>query len=191
MSDHYFIGIPISEKVKEQLIKWQDELIKHMNYKTWTEKEDFHITLKFLGACSDDKVEKFIKNLRMMQSVHSFSLTIGPADSFGNESLPRVFFASVEHHPVLHALKQQVEGVAESVGWKAEQRPYRPHVTIAKKGAEGKSPLIENGSLIFQEQFNQPVHHFHLYKIHPNKHPKYEVIATFPLQEEGHDGAVN
>ncbi|TGB00697.1 RNA 2',3'-cyclic phosphodiesterase [Halobacillus salinus] len=184
MSSHYFIGIPVEEEVKEHLIEWQDELKQHMNYQVWTEKEDFHITLKFLGACSDDKVEMFISRLQDIHHVSPFSLVLGPAGSFGDRKQPRVFFASVSDTSAIHILKQEVEEVASKLGWAKEKRAYRPHVTIAKKRAQGTSPLIGGDIPIFQHSLEQRVTKFHLYKIHPQQKPKYEIIATFSLGKE-------
>ncbi|MCA0972751.1 RNA 2',3'-cyclic phosphodiesterase [Halobacillus litoralis] len=184
MADHYFIGIPISESLQKNLRKWQEELRKSMNYKVWTHEKDFHITLKFLGASADEKIEELKRELANVKTLPSFNVTIGPAGSFGQPKQPRVFHAGVEKHAALIALQEMVETAAVELGWEKEKRAYTPHVTIAKKGAEGLSPLLINENKLFDEQFEEHVNQICLYRIHPKQKQKYEAVATIWLNEE-------
>ncbi|CDQ18346.1 2'-5' RNA ligase [Halobacillus karajensis] len=186
MSEHYFIGIKTSEEISKKLMEWQHSLKKTMNYKVWTDKEDMHITLKFLGSCSDDKIKEYVHELQSKQWPPGFTLTIGPAGSFGEEKRPRVFYADVEKAPSLVEMKKQVETVGEELGFPRENRTYRPHVTLAKKQAEGASPLSTSPKFsIFHQSYHMPVDSFSIFRIHPQQKPKYEEIATIKCSKRG------
>ncbi|ELK47352.1 UNVERIFIED_CONTAM: RNA 2',3'-cyclic phosphodiesterase [Halobacillus marinus] len=182
--NHYFIGIPVSEPIRQELVSMQEELKQHMEYKVWTEVEDFHITLKFLGGCSDERIESLLSDLLHRHWPAPFPLQIGPAGFFGNPVKPRVFHAEVSLPASLEEMKSLVEECGKSQGFPNENRKYYPHITLAKKQAEGKSPLLEEGAEpgILQERLEMMVERVNVYKIHPEQKPKYECIAAIPLR---------
>lgn len=51
---------------------------------------------------------------------------------FPNARRPRVFWTGVVPNPELMGLQEKVENVCRDVGFEAENRPYVPHITIAK-----------------------------------------------------------
>ncbi|RWZ59729.1 RNA 2',3'-cyclic phosphodiesterase [Halobacillus fulvus] len=184
MTTHYFIGIPVSDEIQEKLTEWQETLRSSMSYRTWTHPEDFHITLKFLGPASDDKIRKLIHDLEESRWPSPFTLDIGPASSFGDSEQPRVFHARVESHSALVEMKNQVETLSETYGWEREKRPFRPHVTLAKKNPEGVSPLIQQNQGVLEDVYAFEVNRCILYRIHPGQIKKYEAIAIIYLREE-------
>lgn len=185
MTHHYFIGVKVSADIREQLGEWQQVLAEFMDYKDWTSSGDFHITLKFLGGCTDEKIEEYIEKLKSKTWPEEFMLQIGPAGSFGDKECPRVFHATVELVDPLLQVKNQVDEVGETIGFEKEKRKFRPHVTLAKKNARGSSPLLRSGENdLFHEQFQMKVDHFGIYRIHPKQSPKYEEVATITFRGE-------
>lgn len=186
MNRHYFIGIRVGVEVKEALVKWQTMLKNYMEYKVWTHKDDLHITLKFLGGCSDEKIEAYIDLLRAETWPPDFKLTVGPAGSFGEKKRPRVFYAAVEEAAPLLRIKSRVEDMATKIGFEKEKRSYRPHITLAKKGAEGESPILfTEENHIFSEQYKMPISEICVFTIHPGETPRYKNIATIQLDKKG------
>lgn len=184
MNSHYFIGIKVSKEIKQELVKWQELLNDHMDYKVWVHEEDFHITLKFLGGCSDDSIDEYIARISKEKWPESFPLTIGPAGCFGDKKKPRVFHADVERSSSLLDMKRNIEDVGEQLGFKKEDRKYRPHVTVAKKQAEGKSPLVDlPETSLFNEQYEMIVDEFAFFRIHPQETPKYESVSVIKIGE--------
>lgn len=185
MSNHYFIGTKVTPSIQEVLILWQSNLKEHMSYKVWRHPEDFHITLKFLGGCSDEIIREYIRLLRSEEWPLDFSLKVGPAGSFGDENTPRVFHANIEKVLPLCDIKEKVEKIGCSLGFQEEKRAYHPHVTLAKQQPEGKSPLAcPEESTPFLNQHDMNVESFSIFKIHPKKTPRYEKIADIKLREK-------
>ncbi|MBH0230199.1 RNA 2',3'-cyclic phosphodiesterase [Halobacillus yeomjeoni] len=182
---HYFIGIRVSEQIKDSLIQWQKKLADSLEYKVWTSPEDFHITLKFLGSASEKDVETYKKKLEEQHWPHPFRLQVGPAGYFGNKEQPRVFYADVTKEAPLMEIKEKVEEIGEALGFQKEKRNYHPHVTIAKKNLGGESPLVATGEpSIFQDTFELKVSSFSIFQIHPKRFNKYEVVSDIALKGE-------
>lgn len=182
MTAHYFIGIPLTEELQHSLSDWQAKLATHLNYKVWTTPEDFHITLKFLGASSDITISKIEKVMKAWEDLHAFQIKIGPAGFFGDVRQPRVLHAQVEKAPSLLKLNNNIEELTEAYGWQKNKRAYQPHVTLAKKNTGGRSPLLaDDKDPVFENQYRMAVDRFHIYRVHPDKKRKYEKISTFFL----------
>lgn len=186
---HYFIAIPIPQAIKEELVEWQGDLKRNLPYKQWTNEEDFHITLKFLGAVKLETVGRLIKELHTIEETTPFSLDLNGIQTFGNPSAPRVLFGNVAVTQALQRLVDLVATSAEKFGFEKEKRAFRSHITLAKKW---EKPLSNASVEAFTRKYQNKSHpftveHVHLYQIHPTKNPKYEVIESFALKGGGGD----
>ncbi|MFC7320269.1 RNA 2',3'-cyclic phosphodiesterase [Halobacillus campisalis] len=190
MTSHYFIGIPLSNELKLKMEEWQAALNKHMDYKVWTHPEDFHITLKFLGACSLEEVEEWVKQLDAENWPSAFRVRIGPAGCFGDKKKPRVFFAEVSLNNPLMKMKEKVEQIASLVGSPPDKRKYAPHVTLAKKHTAGVSPIFNKENIMI-DSYVMTINKFYMYKIHPQREAKYECISEIRLRGGMEDGSAH
>ncbi|MFG6121216.1 RNA 2',3'-cyclic phosphodiesterase [Thalassobacillus sp. B23F22_16] len=180
---HYFVGIPISEEIRQVLTEWQKGLSSSVSYKTWTHRNDFHITLKFLGAVADDKIEEVKKKLHDSTYPESFAVEAADLSFFGNKQRPRVLFMGVINPPSLQKMKENVEQALEEAGFPNENRPYRPHITLAKKWDQEQNERFPIEQLErYKQLITFTIDRFHLYRIHPGEAPKYEVIDTVKLR---------
>ncbi|WP_449355606.1 RNA 2',3'-cyclic phosphodiesterase [Virgibacillus natechei] len=180
---HYFIAIPLQTSLKEYFAKWQDELKNVLSYKQWPHYEDLHITLKFLGAIDDSKVQRLKEELKIIEHMQTFSIDVGELGTFGNPQKPRVIWAGVEKTESLAGLQQKVEACTSNVGFAEEYRAYHPHITLAKKWADESSTIsldqIKEGYTNTQTMVVEAVA---LYQIHPGRSVKYETIANVDLR---------
>ncbi|MDM8102603.1 MULTISPECIES: RNA 2',3'-cyclic phosphodiesterase [Oceanobacillus] len=186
---HYFIGIQVKPLLAEQLTEWQKHFMQHLPFKQWTDKEDFHITLAFLGEVGEKSIETLRNELYSITAYTAFDLNRTSLGTFGNKHQPRVLWLGVENNPMLNRIQQQVVQICEIIGYKNEKRAYTPHITIAKKWADQKKTVTEDSwnKIIsnmpsLAEAFN--VDAVELYKVHPSSTPKYEIIQRFPLRHE-------
>ncbi|MGP4075652.1 RNA 2',3'-cyclic phosphodiesterase [Halobacillus sp. K22] len=182
MSAHYFFGIKASPHVQKNLKEWQQILSQSMDFKIWTDPDDFHITIKFLGGCTDEIISAYVNELKNQEWPKAFSLKIGPAGYFGQKVRPRVFHASVENSTSLLIMKDQIDRAGEKLGFEKENRNFNPHITLAKKKAEGTSPLSKaEYPSIFDIEYPMRVEHVYLFRIHSDQTPKYEPVEKFVL----------
>src|SRR5699024_5762931 len=80
---HYFIAVPIKERLKEQLSTWQKNLQPLLTYKQWPHKDDLHITLKFLGAIGADQIQNVQHAFKRLESLDAFSVRAKGIGTFG------------------------------------------------------------------------------------------------------------
>ncbi|MDC3415808.1 RNA 2',3'-cyclic phosphodiesterase [Aquibacillus salsiterrae] len=186
MTNHYFIAVQLNNELQSMLSDWQEKLRKEneLKYKSWTSPDDLHITLKFLGGLEEDTIELLKKKLLSINTIHPFFIEINGLGIFGNANQPRVLWTGVEPSQGLFDLQKEVEKICVECGLKAENRPYRPHITLAKKwkGEKINPTFIKELSLDFIEKKDQLVKDFVLYQIHPSRSPKYEVVQSVLLK---------
>jgi 2'-5' RNA ligase len=169
-------------QIKEKLDDYSKCWIGKLPFKKWTYMDDFHITLSFLGPVTDQKINELITKLHEeLKNANHFHLTLDNLGVFGNKFQPRVWWCGVENSNELRQLQRQISVVCEEIGFNVEKRPYRPHITIAKKSIDqideyNEIPVQWNGCGI---EFD--VEYVTVYKIHPNKKPSYEVVDNIKL----------
>lgn len=182
---HYFIAIHIPEPLQTTFKNWQNILKEKLPYKQWYHKNDLHITLKFLGAVEEEKLVDLVSRLDNLEKISPFEIEVGTLGTFGKPTNPRVLWAGVERHKDLISLQKDIEDIAEQIGFKKENRAYRPHITLAKKWAGKNSNTVEylqNVTEAFPDTYLLQVNQFTLFQIHPERQQKYEVIKQFRLR---------
>ena len=190
--NHYFLAILLPSEVKAALADWAKAIHElPFDYKEWVHEKDFHITLKFLGGVTDKQLVDLNQRLdSAVPSLSSFNLKGGQIGTFGSSKEPRVLWAGVEAEESLFENQTIIDQICSDSGFLKESRPYRPHITIAKKWRGGTLNRGEFPSL--PSEFFTPwvVSSFVLYQIHPSKKPKYEVVATYNFGKSGRDSSL-
>ncbi len=128
-----FIAIELEEEVKdclEQVQKQAQTLCKKGNY---TPKENFHITLHFLGEITTDDIEYL--HMAMVETARfqkSFSLTLDKIGFFprGREG---VMWVGVEKSGDLFRLFNHLEKSLGKQGFGREKKGLSPHITLGRE----------------------------------------------------------
>lgn len=181
---HYFIAIPLYPSLRNHLSIWQDDLKEKLDYKNWPHKEDLHITLKFLGPVKADEIEQIQEALIGIKDLNAFEISIGSIGTFGKPDRPRVLWAGVDKTTTLSDLQEKTEAIMEKHGFQKETRTYSPHITLAKKWMGNSSgELLQDIKKQYKEQQIMVVNQIALFKIHPTRTPKYELIHEYKLQD--------
>ncbi|ERN52362.1 RNA 2',3'-cyclic phosphodiesterase [Alkalihalophilus marmarensis] len=184
---HYFLSVPVSAEIKELYSKHLADLKKQYPFKQWPHPDDLHITLVFLGAVSTKKRQELIEQINQTltsSGLSSLTLRIGGLNTFGNERSPRILWADVLGNlEKLHKLQREINGVCKNLDLRTDNRPYRPHMTIAKKWVGQMEFLLSEDP--FTESFVEwDIPYFQLIEIHPKQSPKYKEIQRFNLGGE-------
>jgi RNA 2',3'-cyclic 3'-phosphodiesterase len=123
-----FVGIPLSVAVTEQLESISMRHRMEGDGLRWSTPESWHITLQFLGSTSETKYECVVARLRELQAAP----VPVELEDLGFFERAGIFFAGVALTPELMALQQQVIASTRPCGFVAEDRPYHPHITLAR-----------------------------------------------------------
>lgn len=96
----------------------------------WTPAEGWHFTLAFLGEVDEGLLPELCERFgRAARRHHPFQARLAGGGRFGD----RVLWAGVaDGRPALRALAGSVSAGARRAGVSVEDRPYRPHLTVAR-----------------------------------------------------------
>jgi RNA 2',3'-cyclic 3'-phosphodiesterase len=127
-----FIAIELPGAIREALAREQARFRAVCPDARWTRPEGIHLTLKFLGDISAKQETHVKKALGQMEPFEKFTLRAQGFGFFPDARRPKVFWASLEAPPDLARLAVQVEKAMEPLGFPPEQRPFKPHLTLAR-----------------------------------------------------------
>ncbi len=120
-----FVAIDLDEGLKQRISELQ-QLIVEPAIKL-VEKENLHITLKFLGEISDDELRGVCEKLADVKS-HSFEFSVSGMGAFHSNSYIRVVWVGIKDSGHLSMLAKKMAHVLP--GFRIDD--ISPHVTIAR-----------------------------------------------------------
>jgi 2'-5' RNA ligase len=127
-----FYAIELDEKTKALLSKEQDRLKTQALKANMTRTENLHLTLRFIGEVNPSYIPVFTNIQNAVASKCSpFQLSLTEPGAFirGNRS---IIWWGIEPNAALHRLYKEIEEQIRKNGFPAEQRPYTPHITLAR-----------------------------------------------------------
>ena len=128
-----FIAVPL--KVDERFLLARTRLIEALGEEriSWTNPEQYHVTLRFLGDTELSIVNKIINILpREVRVPKRIMLHTDRLASFGPRKRPRVLWLGFEENDFLNLLKLDVDRVLEQCGIPAGDQPFRAHLTLGR-----------------------------------------------------------
>jgi 2'-5' RNA ligase len=160
----------------------KDEKIK------WTETENFHITLAFLGDTEEDKIKEINKMLKSAcEGSGEFEMIVKGVGVFKNFNDPRVIWTGIESSGKLSHLHETIKSGLKDAGISLEERNFKPHLTLGRIKSihdnEALKTLISGyGNLELQ---NQEVKEIILYEsLLFNSGPVYKPLGRFKLGDK-------
>ena len=129
-----FIAIELPEPVRRQIEAFVQELRKSDAQVGWVRIEGVHLTLKFLGNVAPELIED-IKPALAGAALQSGPIRIEPkgCGAFPTIKSPRVVWVGLGGQiNLLAELEQRVEAAMVPLGFKPEDRPFRPHLTVGR-----------------------------------------------------------
>lgn len=112
----------------------------------FTRPENYHLTLVFLGETQ--RVEEAKRALRQVKGA-PFPLRSAAPGCFSKKG-GDIWWLGVEPSPALLNLQRCLETHLRAAGFPLEERPYRPHITLARR-VRGPSELLLRVDLPPQE----------------------------------------
>ncbi len=96
------------------------------------ERENIHLTLKFLGNVSAIKLEE-VKSALAQVTFPPFSLEIKGAGAFPSLKRMNVIWVGIgEGWSQIELIFEQTEKLLHQLGFSRETRPFSPHITVAR-----------------------------------------------------------
>jgi len=192
-----FIGIDLDPEVRARIARFLEGVESFAPEARWVRPESLHITLKFIGEQTPEQVEAISERLRGIEG-SAFEIRSGGYGFFPTAKAPRVFWIGIHAGPQLAELAGSVDVAVAELGIPCEDRPFSPHLTLARAGGRSGSPkwrkgdgpnstfavvekrLAAMGELDFGKM---TAHEFILYQSQLSpKGSKYTKLERFPLR---------
>jgi 2'-5' RNA ligase len=127
-----FVALEVPSTVRENLARLLKSLHALSLQTRWVRPENLHVTLKFIGEAPEARLAAIRAALAGVGSAQPVTLDFRGLGFFPNEEHPRVFWAGIEASKNLKTLAADIEKATETLGIPREQRPFSPHLTLAR-----------------------------------------------------------
>lgn len=173
-----FIAIPLPVDIRASLAS----LCHGIAGAKWTQPENMHITLRFLGELNDEQCRDLDDELSEINCPR-FDLTFRSFGCFDKRGHVHTLWAALDKSPELERLFEKVESASVRAGLEKARRKFKPHTTLARfRHVEDREigTFMESRNPYSSEPF--PAQSFVMYQsLRGNEGPRYEVLAEYPL----------
>src|SRR3989338_9954601 len=173
-----FVAIEIPEEINDYLCGLQQEIADSRNKIRLVNKDNMHLTLKFLGEVQPNKVESLNKNLKEI-AFKPFSVVLDDIRVFPNEDCIRVVWVGLKPEEFVLELQKNIDENLKKLFKK--EKGFKPHLTIARvKYIEDKKQFVDKLKQINVDNKKIEVNNFKLIKSTlTSKGPLYEDLEIF------------
>lgn len=173
-----FTGLALGKSVQERLSQVLGELRPVAPLK-WSPVGNLHITSKFIGEWPEPRLSELQSALTAVAPVGTVQVTVAGFGFFPNPHRPHAFFAGAQGGPELHELARRIDETVSRMGVPAEERPYQPHVTLARIRNENVQGLRERIAAMTDLDFGSfEASHFHLFL---SKGGVYQTLSSYSV----------
>lgn len=129
-----FVAAPVSDTILAATRDLQQWLSRGGHRLRYVSPENLHFTLKFLGEISPEDGSRLGTALASLaDDFDPFQMVIGSVGGFPSMRSPRVLWVGVQiGAEQLTRLATRVETICSEQGLPGDEKPFRPHLTIAR-----------------------------------------------------------
>ena len=128
-----FFAVTLEEGIKTALLAGQEALDSWCDRAKFTEKNNLHLTIKFIGEVAQRDIPS-LEEAAMAAAIRTrpFPLTLQEVGAFfrGREA---VLWAGVAKEPGLMALYRHLQFALEQQGFPQDRANYTPHIPFARQ----------------------------------------------------------
>ena len=189
---NHFFAVPVPPETAEGLIrfieKWKPLLPPDL-FVRWSDPENYHLTLNFLGNISRTTQPRLIKAVgRVPDLVKPFTIHISFSGAFESAQIPFVLWAGLNEKRETTRLSKSIDAAMAEQGFVIEPHTYVPHITLGRCRAksEGTDPPPIKARLPIN--LDLPVTGFVLLETLPpesranGSKARYNTVHTFPFR---------
>lgn len=174
-----FIAVDISQAVRDEALRiqelWKAKLGSAVG---WSNPDNLHVTLKFLGEVQESQLSSIQDAIRhCTHGLSPFEVLLTAAHAFPNPRRPRVLVVNTESEHLVR-LADCLDVQLESLGFPREHRRFHGHLTLGRvrEGMRVETYLPESQAISW------PVTELVLYQSHLSPNGScYEALAKFSL----------
>jgi len=185
-----FIALEIPEPPRRDVRRRVDAVRDRLPRARWVDlAENLHLTLLFLGETAEGDVPALAARLReAFARCPPLGLRLGSGGTFPPGRPARVAWIGLEAPEALSTLQEAITRAAvDTLGFEPEERPYHPHVTLARCPDPWRREAIDKLKAALTGPVGPPfvADHGVLFesKLSP-KGARYRAVETFPMTGE-------
>lgn len=141
-----FIGVQLDSETHCKLLNLQNELKAFNVGGNYTEQQNFHLTLKFLGECSLEQCEKIKSTFYAIDILHKFDVKAGGVKSFKEG---KILYCEVELSKILKKTYSILCQYLKEFVIIDETENFIPHITL-RRGAKTEVVLPKLNEFSFE-----------------------------------------
>src|ERR1700742_3187729 len=134
-----FVALDIDDAIRDRISRFVEGVRNFAPDGRWMKPESLHVTLKFIGEQPDAAVEQIKHSLAAIQG-NAPKIEFRGYGFFPTPKAARVFWIGMNAGPELAALAAAIDEKTAALGLAKEDRPYSPHLTIARAAGGSGSP---------------------------------------------------
>jgi RNA 2',3'-cyclic 3'-phosphodiesterase len=133
-----FVALDIDPEIRRRIGEFRDKMRAYAPDVRWVGPETFHITLQFLGETQ--KPDEISSALRQVRGA-AIALSFRGTGFFPNPKSPRVLWVGIESDEHLQELASSIVEALQPLGFKRDEGPFIPHLTLARSGSGRPKPV--------------------------------------------------
>jgi 2'-5' RNA ligase len=127
-AERLFVAVPLTEQAREEIVAQLPILPGRL-----VPPQNWHFTLRFLGNTPPESRNALIAELRKARFGSAFSICFGGLGAFPRAKRARIVWLGVDEGAQrLISVAEIVESAVRRAGFAAEERPFRPHLTLSR-----------------------------------------------------------
>ncbi|MCW5782137.1 MAG: RNA 2',3'-cyclic phosphodiesterase [Nitrospirales bacterium] len=129
-----FLAVELSLDLRRKVVELQRQLRENLPMVNWVRPESMHLTLKFLGYVDTSMVETVVTAIEPILTRQApLTLEVQGLGVFPHLRRPRILWVGCAGNiPALINLVSHIEAALEPLGFPPEDKPYFPHLTLAR-----------------------------------------------------------
>ena len=139
-----FVGIDLDDEIRTKIARLLAGVCGFAPDARWVSPESLHVTLKFIGEQKPEQVAAITERLQLVKG-KSAEIRFAGHGFFPTAKAPRVFWIGIQAGPELAELASSVDSARAELQIPREDRPFSPHLTLARGGGGSGSPKWRKG----------------------------------------------
>lgn len=182
MEKHYFVALDVPNPSSQLIYHWVCQNKWQWSFASYVHPSDYHLTLAFLGSAEKSTLAKLSTVLKKVCEQHgSFTLQLAEVGTFGRSGFPRILWIGIKENHELKRLRDSVYEVCKQLKFSLDERPFKPHITVARKWkADSPFSIHKTDNAVFHNE-SISVRSVTLFQTNFKQIPKYEAIQQYSL----------
>jgi RNA 2',3'-cyclic 3'-phosphodiesterase len=137
-----FVAVETAGSVRDAAVKLIDVLREAGADVKWVQRQNLHLTLKFLGDVPQAEIARVCEAVAQAAAeVEPFDLQLHGAGAFPSAHRPRtVWIGAAAGAAEMITLAERIEAALKQLGYAPEGRAFQPHLTIGR--VRGGGPTL-------------------------------------------------